>query len=75
MKATIRSVGEYGKAGVFRLNLLANSNRDFGCTNAESPIEVTKRIGDIRREFHNELDIAIDAALAAHLKSKFKRIE
>lgn len=75
MKATIKTLGEYSDSGVYRLQVEANSHQDFGCDNSHDPLEITKYIGNVRRRFHNELDVAIDAATAEFLKSKLKNID
>lgn len=75
MKATIKALGEYKEAGVYRLTLESKSSYDFGCDDYKDPIELQKVVGDARRSLHNELDIAIDAATASFLKSKLKKID
>ena len=75
MKATIKTLGEYHGAGVYRLEVKSQSHYDFGCDDYEDPIDIQKMIGDARRSLHNELDIAIDAATADFLKSKLKKID
>lgn len=75
MKATIKSVGEYGNSGVFRLSVEYKAHYDFGCNNSHDPQEIITSLGDARRQLHNKLDIAIDAATADFLKSKLKNID
>lgn len=74
MNATIKTLGEYSKAGVYRLKVKSNSHYDFGCDDCSDPVDIQKMIGDARRNLHNELDIAIDAATADFLKHKLKNI-
>lgn len=75
MKATIKTVGEYGNSGVFRLNIESKEHCDFGCNDSHDPQEIITALGDARRKLHNTLDAAIDAATADFLKSKLKNID
>lgn len=75
MKATIKSVGEYGAAGVFRLKVDSKDHYDFGCNNSHDPQELIQSLGEARRQLHNRLDTAIDSATAEFLKSKLKNID
>ena len=75
MKATIKTLGEYRGAGVYRLEVKSNGHHDFGCDDCCNPIDIQKMVGDARRQLHNELDIAIDAATTDFLKSKLKNID
>lgn len=75
MKATIKSIGEYGNSGVFRLSIESKEHCDFGCNNSHDPQEIITSLGDARRQLHNKLDTAIDAATADFLKSKLKNID
>ena len=74
MKATIKTLGEYGKAGVYRLEVKSKSHYDIGCDDVQNPLDIQKVLGDARRSLHNELDIAIDAAAADFMKCKLKNI-
>ena len=75
MKATIKTLGEYCGAGVYRLEVKSNGHYDFGCDDYHDPVDIQKMVGDARRQLHNELDIAIDAATAEFMKSKLKNID
>lgn len=75
MKATIKTLGEYSGAGVYRLEVKSKSHYDFGCDDYRDPVDIQKMVSDARRQLHNELDIAIDAATADFLKSKLKNID
>lgn len=75
MKATIKTLGEYGKAGVYRLEVRSQSHCDIGCDDIQNPLDIQKALGDARRSLHNELDIAIDAAAADFMKRKLKIID
>ena len=75
MKAVIKTLGEYGKAGVYRLELKSQSHYDIGCDNVQNLLDIQQVLGDARRSLHNELDIAIDAATADFLKRKLKNID
>ena len=72
MKATIKTVGEYGNSGVFRLGIEYKAHCDFGCNDSHNPQEIISALGDARRQLHNKLDMAIDMATADFLKSKIK---
>ena len=75
MRATIKTVGEYHDAGVFRLKVDCKDHTDFGCNDCTNVNEVIKSVGEARRHLHDKLDIAIDAATADFLKSKLKTID
>lgn len=75
MKATIKTLGEYHGAGVYRLEVESASSYDFGCDDSRDILDIQKLIGDARRSLHNELDVAIDAASASFLKGKLKTID
>lgn len=75
MKAVIKTLGEYGKAGVYRLEVKSQSHCDIGCDDVQNPLDIQKVLGDARRSLHNELDIAIDAATVDFLKRKLKNID
>lgn len=75
MTATIKTLGEYRKAGVYRLEVKSQSHYDIGCDNVQNLLDIQKVLGDARRSLHNELDIAIDAATADFLKRKLKNID
>lgn len=49
MKATIKSVGEYGTAGIFRLKVEMKEHCDFGCDDYRDPEEVVKVLGGIQK--------------------------
>mgnify|MGYP003436553503 CR=1 FL=1 len=74
MKATIKTLGEYGRAGVYRLEVNSKSHYDIGCDDVQNLLDIQKVLGDARRSLHNELDIAIDAAAADFMKRKLKNI-
>lgn len=75
MNATIKTLGEYHGAAVYRLEVTSSSTYDFGCDNNKDILEIQKLVGDARRSMHNELDVAIDAAAASFLKDKLKNID
>lgn len=75
IKATIKTLGEYQGAGVYRLWIESNDHQDFGCDDFKDPVEITKYIGEARRKFHNQLDTAIDIAAMDFIKGKIKNID
>ena len=75
MNATIKTVGEFHGAGVYRLTVDFRSHQDFGCDDYRDVQEMVKGLGEARRYLHNKLDTAIDIAAADFMKSKLKRID
>ena len=75
MKATIKTVGEYGNGGVFRLKMDTKDYYDFGCNDCNDIIQFNTAVGEARRKLHNMLDVAIDTAASDFLKHRFKNID